>query len=77
MTFGNVAKYFNENKLDYRNIPVYSGGDGEGVKTDSAISQTLIGAGHQGAVYRIAEDKCVKIYGKPKHCDMEKNSPIV
>ncbi|MFP7297135.1 hypothetical protein [Neobacillus niacini] len=65
-------QYFNENKLDYRNIPVYSGGDGEGVKVDSAISQTLIGAGHQGAVYRIAEDKCVKIYGKPEHCEMEK-----
>ena len=64
--------YFNENKLDYRNIPVSSGGDGEGVKVDSAISQTLIGAGHQGAVYRIAEDRCVKIYGKPEHCEMEK-----
>jgi predicted Ser/Thr protein kinase len=65
-------QYFNENKLDYRNIPVSSGGDGEGVKVDSAISQTLIGAGHQGAVYRIAEDRCVKIYGKPEHCEMEK-----
>jgi RIO-like serine/threonine protein kinase len=65
-------QYFKENKLDYRNIPVYSGGDGEGVKVDSAISQTLIGAGHQGAVYRIAEGRCVKIYGKPEHCEMEK-----
>ncbi|WHZ02462.1 hypothetical protein QNH48_26565 [Neobacillus sp. YX16] len=64
-------QYFKVNKLDYRNIPVYSGGDGEGVKVDSAISQTLIGAGHQGAVYRIAEDKCVKIYGKPEHCALE------
>ncbi|MEH7112289.1 hypothetical protein V7124_07890 [Neobacillus niacini] len=72
-TFEMWQKYFNENKLDYRNIPVYSGGDGEGVKVDSAISQTLIGAGHQGAVYRISEDKCVKIYGKSKHCEMEKD----
>lgn len=65
-------QYFKVNKLDYRNIPVYSGGDGEGVKVDSAISQTLIGAGHQGAVYRLAENRCVKIYGKPEHCEMEK-----
>ncbi|MCM3691851.1 hypothetical protein [Neobacillus niacini] len=71
-TFELWQQYFNENKLDYRNIPVYSGGDGEGVKVDSAISQTLIGAGHQGAVYRIAENRCVKIYGKPEHCNMEK-----
>lgn len=71
-TYKTWQKYFNENKMDYRNIPVYSGGDGEGVKVDSAISQTLIGAGHQGAVYRISEDKCVKIYGKPEHCELEK-----
>ncbi|MEH7013753.1 hypothetical protein V7087_23590 [Neobacillus niacini] len=71
-TYETWQKYFNQNKMDYRNIPVYSGGYGEGVKVDSAISQTLIGAGHQGAVYRIAEDKCVKIYGKPEHCALEK-----
>ena len=71
-TFETWQRYFNENKIDYRNIPVFSGGNGEGVKVDSAISQTLIGAGHQGAVFRIAEDRCVKIYGKPEHCEMEK-----
>jgi predicted Ser/Thr protein kinase len=71
-TYKTWQRNFDENKIDYRNIPVFSGGDGEGVKVDSAISQTLIGAGHQGAVYRIAEDKCVKIYGKPGHCEMEK-----
>lgn len=71
-TFKTWQRYFNENKLDFRNIPVFSGGDGEGVKVDSAISHTLIGAGYQGAVYRIAEDQCVKIYGKPEHCGMEK-----
>jgi RIO-like serine/threonine protein kinase len=71
-TYQTWQRYFDENKIDYRNIPVFSGGDGEGVKVDSAISQTLIGAGHQGAVYRIAEGRCVKIYGKPEHCEMEK-----
>ncbi|MDR7078921.1 putative Ser/Thr protein kinase [Neobacillus niacini] len=65
--------YFNENKMDYRNIPVDPGGDGEGVKVDSAISQTLIGAGHQGAVYRVSENKCVKIYPKTQHCEQEKD----
>ncbi|MFJ5759029.1 hypothetical protein ACIQAA_07780 [Neobacillus sp. NPDC093182] len=71
-TYQTWQRYFDENKIDYRNIPVFSGGNGEGVKVDSAISQTLIGAGHQGAVFRIAEDQCVKIYGKPEHCEMEK-----
>jgi predicted Ser/Thr protein kinase len=71
-TYDMWQQYFKENQLDYRNIPVTSGGDGEGVKVDSAISQTLIGAGHQGAVYRVSEYKCVKIYGKPEHCEMEK-----
>jgi RIO-like serine/threonine protein kinase len=64
--------YFLQNTLDYRKIPVASGGDGEGVKVDSAIAQPLVGAGHQGAVYRISEDKCVKIYGKPNHAKQEK-----
>jgi predicted Ser/Thr protein kinase len=72
-TYDTWQGYFKKNKLDYRNIPVYSGGDGEGVKVDSSISQTLIGAGHQGAVYRISEDKCAKIYGKPEHCKLEKD----
>ena len=27
--------------------------------------------GYQGAVYRIAEDKCVKIYGNTEHCKQE------
>jgi predicted Ser/Thr protein kinase len=71
-TYEAWQRYFDENKIDYRNIPFFSGGNGEGVKVDSAISQTLIGAGHQGAVFRIAEDQCVKIYGKPEHCEMEK-----
>ncbi|MEH7179366.1 hypothetical protein [Neobacillus vireti] len=72
-TYEMWQRYFNENKMDYRNIPVDPGGDGEGVKVDSAISQTLIGAGHQGAVYRVSENRCVKIYPKPQHCKQEKD----
>ncbi|MFJ7684885.1 hypothetical protein [Peribacillus butanolivorans] len=54
------------------NITVLSGGSGSGVKVDSASTQTLIGKGRQGAVYRVSEDKCVKIYGKTKHANQEK-----
>ncbi|MDQ1145681.1 putative Ser/Thr protein kinase [Bacillus sp. SORGH_AS 510] len=71
-TFETWQKYFNENSFDYKNIPVYSGGSGKGVKVESSVTQTLIGSGHQGAVYRVAEDKCVKIYGKPEHAKQEK-----
>jgi predicted Ser/Thr protein kinase len=71
-TFEAWQKYFNVNSFDYKNIPVYSGGSGKGVKVESSVTQTLIGSGHQGAVYRVAEDKCVKIYGKPEHAKQEK-----
>ncbi|WML41762.1 hypothetical protein RCG19_08975 [Neobacillus sp. OS1-2] len=70
-TFAEWETYFRENSLDYKNIPVTSGGSGEGVKVESAVTQPLIGKGHQGAVYRIAEDKCVKIYGKPENAMQE------
>jgi len=71
-TYKEWMDFFDHNKMDYKNIPVSSGGSGKGVKVDSAISQTLIGKGHQGAVYRISEDKCVKIYGKSEHAKQEK-----
>lgn len=65
--------YYNKNKMDYKKIAttVTSGGSGSAVKVDSAISQTLIGKGHQGAVYRIDENKCVKIYPKENNAKME------
>lgn len=66
-------KYLNRSSLDFRNITVLHGGSGNGVKIDSAITQTLIGKGHQGAVYRVSEDQCVKIYGKIEHATLEKN----
>ncbi|MFE0504325.1 hypothetical protein ACWF7H_02940 [Peribacillus butanolivorans] len=70
-TFNEWENYFNQNSLDFRNITVLSGGSGSGVKVDSAITQTLIGKGHQGAVYRVSEDKCVKLYGKTEHANQE------
>ncbi|WP_458411572.1 hypothetical protein ACNQFZ_11940 [Schinkia sp. CFF1] len=73
-TYKTWYDYFSKNKLDYRKIPVTKGGDGEAVKVESSIAQPLIGKGHQGAVYRIAEDKCVKIYGKVEQCKLEKKA---
>ncbi|MCM3587492.1 hypothetical protein M3182_17285 [Mesobacillus maritimus] len=72
-TFQAWDDYFNQNTIDYRNIPVSSGDSGKGVKVESSISTPLIGKGHQGAVYRIAENRCVKIYGKQNHCQQEKD----
>jgi predicted Ser/Thr protein kinase len=71
-TYNEWQLYFQNNNLDYKNIVVNSGGGGSSVKVDSAITQTLIGAGHQGAVYRVAEDKCVKLYGNTLHASQEK-----
>jgi predicted Ser/Thr protein kinase len=70
-TYQEWQTYFQSNTLDYRNILVSSGGGGSSVKVDSAITQTLIGAGHQGAVYRVSEDKCVKLYGNLEHARLE------
>ncbi|MFJ1136688.1 hypothetical protein [Bacillus cereus group sp. BfR-BA-01354] len=72
-TFYKWDKYFNRSSLDFRKITVQHGGPGNGVKVASAITQTLIGKGHQGAVYRVSEDRCVKIYGKIEHAIQEKN----
>jgi predicted Ser/Thr protein kinase len=71
-TFKIWEDFFNLNSFNYKDIMVTSGGSGKGVKVDSAITQTLIGKGHQGAVYRVSENQCVKIYGKAEHAKQEK-----
>ena len=71
-TFKTWEDFFNLNNFNYKDIMVTSGGSGKGVKVDSAITQTLIGKGHQGAVYRVSENQCVKIYGKAEHAKQEK-----
>ncbi|WP_198508918.1 hypothetical protein [Bacillus sp. FJAT-44742] len=73
VTYTEWDDFFNKNQMDFRDIVVGSKGPDGGVKVDSAISLPLIGKGHQGAVYRIAEDKCVKIYGKLNHAKEEQN----
>lgn len=46
---------------------------GKSVKVDSSLSQLLIGKGHQGAVYRLSEERCVKVYGKITHAKQEQD----
>ncbi|MDZ5473676.1 hypothetical protein SM124_18320 [Bacillus sp. 31A1R] len=65
-------KFFDEKDIDFRKISVSSGGQGNAVNVDSALPLPLIGQGHQGAVYRVSEDKCVKIYSKEEHANQEK-----
>ncbi|WP_066071844.1 hypothetical protein [Neobacillus soli] len=70
-TYTEWENNFSHNRFDFRTISVTHGGSGNAVKIDSTISQTLIGKGHQGAVYRVTEDQCVKIYGKLNHAKQE------
>jgi RIO-like serine/threonine protein kinase len=71
-TYKKWDQYFNHNSLDFRDIVVSSGESGKAVKVDSAITQTLIGKGHQGAIFRVSEDQCVKLYGNINHAKQEK-----
>ena len=64
--------YFDQDKIDFREVAVRSGGSGKGVKVESNVPLPLIGKGHQGAVFRISEDKVVKLYGKEHQCEQEK-----
>ncbi|WP_018921457.1 hypothetical protein [Salsuginibacillus kocurii] len=64
-------EFFEARDLDFREISVASGGSGRAVNVDSALPMPLIGQGHQGAVYRVSEDQCAKIYGKEEHAKQE------
>lgn len=71
-TFQTWENFLTKNRRDFKTISVSPGGSGEGVKVDRSITLPLVGKGRQGAVYRIDEDKCIKIYGKPEHASREK-----
>ncbi|MCM3569527.1 hypothetical protein [Neobacillus mesonae] len=64
-------KYFKQNRFDYRNLTAEPGSDGEAVKVNDADLHSLIGKGHQGAVFRVSEHQCIKIYGRPRHAEQE------
>lgn len=63
-------EFFKDKETDFRRITVKSGPSS--VNVDSALSLPLVGQGLQGAVYRVAEDRCVKIYPKIEHAKKEK-----
>jgi RIO-like serine/threonine protein kinase len=64
-------EFFNNKNIDYRDIAVESGESGSAVNIDSSLALPLVGAGHQGAVYRVSDDKCVKIYPKVDNAKQE------
>ncbi|MDF2546532.1 MAG: serine/threonine protein kinase [Anaerosolibacter sp.] len=44
------------------------------LQVENNSQYTFIDKGAQGAVFKIAEDKCVKIYGEKDNCDLEKKA---
>ncbi|OEH93096.1 hypothetical protein [Bacillus solimangrovi] len=64
--------FFNGNDIDLKTISVVPGGSGTSVKVDTAFRPKLVGQGHQGAVFRLSEDQCVKVYPNVNHAQQEK-----
>lgn len=52
---------------DFKSISVIREGDNEVEIVHNLTSYPLIGKGKQGAVFKISEDQCVKIYAKQEH----------
>lgn len=65
--------YFNESDIDFRDIEVEFGRSGKAVRINRALPLPLIGKGHQGAVYRVNYDQCVKIYPSSNSAKKEKD----
>ncbi|MFS0820572.1 hypothetical protein [Bacillus sp. 1P02SD] len=70
-TYKEWDSYFNQ-KISFKKMLIQPD-RGDSVKVDSSYSQLLIGKGHQGAVYRLSEDRCVKVYGKTNHAQQEQD----
>ncbi|WP_077620491.1 hypothetical protein [Bacillus sinesaloumensis] len=70
-TYQEWEKYFTK-KISIKKMLVMPE-KGKSVKVDSSLSQLLIGKGHQGAVYRLSDDLCVKVYGKETHAKQEQD----
>lgn len=70
-TYKEWERYLNQ-KIKIKNLMVMSS-KGSSVKVDSSLAQFLIGKGHQGAVYRLSDDRCVKVYGKIEHAKQEQD----
>lgn len=65
------STYLNQ-PIDLTELIVSTEMNESGKKVDDLLSQRLIGQGSQGVVYRLSEDKCVKVYETIQHAWQEK-----
>lgn len=61
---------------DFNSITVTRKGKGEDLVVHNPTSYPMIGKGIQGAVFRLSEDRCVKIFLKSKNVEKEKEAMI-
>ncbi|MDM5224419.1 serine/threonine protein kinase [Peribacillus sp. NJ11] len=61
---------------DFSSITVTRRGKEEELVVNNPTSYPLIGKGIQGAVFKLTEDRCVKIFLKPKNVKKEKEAMI-
>lgn len=61
---------------DFSSITVTRRGKEEELIVNNPTSYPLIGKGIQGAVFKLTEDRCVKIFLKPKNVKKEKEAMI-
>ncbi|WP_440970232.1 hypothetical protein ACSS6N_23195 [Peribacillus frigoritolerans] len=61
---------------DFSSITVTRRGKEEELVVNNPTSYPLIGKGIQGAVFKLTEDRCVKIFLKPKNVKKEKEALI-
>lgn len=54
---------------DFREITINK--TNEGLKINNPTNYELIGKGVQGAVFKLSEDRCIKMYAKERHCRRE------
>ncbi|WNF37194.1 hypothetical protein RJD24_01680 [Bacillaceae bacterium IKA-2] len=63
--------FFNERDVDFREVTVKARYPGQSVNVDSTLPLPLIGKGRQGAVYKVSEKQCLKLYPKANHAEQE------
>jgi predicted Ser/Thr protein kinase len=56
---------------DFKAISIKKGSDGKHLDVNNPTSYQLIGKGYQGAVFRLNEEQCVKIYIHSRDADSE------
>ncbi|MFD2616325.1 kinase [Terrilactibacillus laevilacticus] len=59
---------------DLKKISVQKNNDGTELDVFNPTPYKLIGKGLQGAVFKVSDDRCVKVYVDEKYCTMERNA---